>query len=175
LRYRNRGQVFGIDGILALTVTFLSLTVFFAIWNYGALTLYREQRNLTVEYNAHYLADLLVKMPGDPENWHKISVSDVRYGGIAVRRGVILREKIEKLISFPLSTQRRLLGAPFKFNVTVLWENNTPVAGAHGIYTLGACIEGNPSAISVYRLPVVMTSEQDDAREHVYLRVVVWR
>ncbi len=104
-----RGQANSIDFMLSITVFTILLTVILGFWLVGILDMERMIARNRLEAEAVTISDLLVKSPGNPEDWEK-NQSELGMLGLSNSDNVLNTDKVRNFTSMNYSLTKEYLG-----------------------------------------------------------------
>ncbi|MFH1055383.1 MAG: hypothetical protein V1744_04745 [Candidatus Altiarchaeota archaeon] len=148
---RSRGQTSGLDLVVAFMLVVFILVSVWEVWTSAITKLGLFQDKRTLDDRLLDVSELLVKTPGDPQNWHdmgEVNPDTVRSIGFALKDNVLDPAKMQRASTLEYESLRAILGLS-KEDVYITIKdlesgNKTP------LYAMGRPPEGGRSTLSRY-------------------------
>ncbi len=140
---RSKGQISGLDLIVASMIIVFIMMSAMEVWNTTILQINKFNSKKDVDNKLLNAAEMLVKTPGDPVDWHEkqdINAQTVNTIGLAKDDNVLDTERLERLSSIEYEQMKQMIGLSkeeFYLTIkdlespdkTILYEAGTPTQG----------------------------------------------
>ena len=123
----NKAQIIATDFILAVIILIFIMVVSISMWKNEIDNLRLHERRTEMENLALSIADILVRSPGNPEDWELRDEVEITLG-LANESHVLDKEKVSKLLTMSQDDVKNILGIDnFNFFIRITYPNNVLV------------------------------------------------
>lgn len=166
---KRRGQVFSTDFIISAFVFIILLNVAFMAWTEAYSQQHRLSQERLLQQQSSYLASLLSRTPGYPQDWN---ASTVKVLGLADPNHVIQETKLEELGAMTeneIQEAMNVAGSEFSINIT----NASGTMLIDGSRLEWGAVPTDADTVAVARRSVLVNAT--NLYQRGTLEVVLWR
>jgi len=169
----KKGQIFSADFILSLFLFLIVISISVLVWQSSRLQIERYERNNEMESIVLSVSNLLVKTPGNPENWEELGFDEINSIGFAESDHILNNEKISKFYNMNSTYENTtgLLGASrygFYLTITNMTDDKIFLDGKAGFG-----IEPPTTATDIHSIRRVCLLNEPE--QIIFLKIILWR